>query len=261
MKRESTLRAAARGFSLVELLVVLTILLVIAAIAIPNYLSAMQRAREAGAIAFLRQVQTAQETYRIANHEYADTFAKLRPYLATQAALPGFPTNNPSGSPLCPGDARPLAWNCAGAGSQRHAARSRRDTPWTGQNTSGPKWNASRSGRYAPQWRRHSRRHDIHRFDRAISLHLSADSSLGARVAMCRRTAARPDHREVLLQRQLECHPFHRGRHSERIEPSNLSLPRQAKDQLPAPNLFPCLAWDEGCGLSMRLFYPASHTP
>lgn len=91
------MRTRARGYSFVELLVVLTILLVIAALAIPNYLSAMQRAREAGAIAFLRQVQTAQETYRIANHEYADTFAKLKPYLATQAALPAFPSNHPSG--------------------------------------------------------------------------------------------------------------------------------------------------------------------
>ena len=91
------MRTCARGYTLVELLVVLIILLVIAAIAIPSYLSAMQRAREAGAIAFLRQVQTAQETYRIANHEYADTFAKLKPYLATQAALPAFPARNPSG--------------------------------------------------------------------------------------------------------------------------------------------------------------------
>lgn len=91
------MRAHARGYSFVELLVVLTILLVIAAIAIPSYLSAMQRAREAGAVGFLRQVQTAQETYRIANHEYADTFAKLKPYLSTQAALPGLPADSPSG--------------------------------------------------------------------------------------------------------------------------------------------------------------------
>ena len=91
------MRAHARGYSFVELLVVLTILLVIAAIAIPSYLSAMQRAREAGAVGFLRQVQTAQETYRIANHEYADTFAKLKPYLATQAALPALPADSPSG--------------------------------------------------------------------------------------------------------------------------------------------------------------------
>jgi prepilin-type N-terminal cleavage/methylation domain-containing protein len=91
------MRTRARGYSFVELLVVLTILLVIAAIAIPNYLSALQRTHEAGAIAFLRQVQTAQETYRIANHEYADTFAKLKPYLATQAALPVFPSQHPSG--------------------------------------------------------------------------------------------------------------------------------------------------------------------
>lgn len=91
------MRTHARGYSFVELLVVLTILLVIAALAIPSYLSAMQRAREAGAIAFLRQVQTAQETYRIANHEYADTFAKLKPYLSTQAALPALPTDSRSG--------------------------------------------------------------------------------------------------------------------------------------------------------------------
>jgi hypothetical protein len=73
------MRGRARGFSFVELLVVLTTILVIAA------------------IAFLRQVQTAQETYRIANHEYADTFAKLKPYLSTQAALPALPADSLSG--------------------------------------------------------------------------------------------------------------------------------------------------------------------
>jgi prepilin-type N-terminal cleavage/methylation domain-containing protein len=97
MNREFTLRTEAQGFSFVELLVVVTIILVLAAIAIPNYLSALQRAHEAGAIAFLRQVQTAQETYRIANHEYADTFAKLRPYLSTQASLRVVPVNSLSG--------------------------------------------------------------------------------------------------------------------------------------------------------------------
>lgn len=82
------MRPRERGFSLVELLVVIGILLTISAIAIPSYMSAIQRAHEASAVAFLRQVQAAQETFRMANHEYAESFAKLAPYLSAGAFPP-----------------------------------------------------------------------------------------------------------------------------------------------------------------------------
>lgn len=52
-----------RGFSLIELLIVVAIILIIAAIAIPNLLRARMAANEASAVASLRTMNTALITY------------------------------------------------------------------------------------------------------------------------------------------------------------------------------------------------------
>ena len=52
-----------RGFSLLELLIVVAIILVIAVIVIPNLLKSRQTAHESAAVANLRSVATAQITY------------------------------------------------------------------------------------------------------------------------------------------------------------------------------------------------------
>jgi type IV pilus assembly protein PilA len=52
-----------RGFSLIELLIVVAIILIIAAIAIPNLLRARMAANEASAVSSLRTVNTAEVTF------------------------------------------------------------------------------------------------------------------------------------------------------------------------------------------------------
>jgi type IV pilus assembly protein PilA len=52
-----------KGFSLIELLIVVAIILIIAAIAIPNLLRARIAANESSAVASVRTVNTAQITY------------------------------------------------------------------------------------------------------------------------------------------------------------------------------------------------------
>jgi type IV pilus assembly protein PilA len=69
------------GFTLIELLIVVAIILVIAAIAIPNLIRSRQRANEASAVASVRSISTAQTNYVI-NYPtvgYADALAKLGP--------------------------------------------------------------------------------------------------------------------------------------------------------------------------------------
>jgi prepilin-type N-terminal cleavage/methylation domain-containing protein len=52
-----------KGFSLIELLIVVAIILIVAAIAIPNLLQARVAANEASAVASLRTINTAMITY------------------------------------------------------------------------------------------------------------------------------------------------------------------------------------------------------
>jgi type IV pilus assembly protein PilA len=53
-----------KGFSLIELLIVVAIILIIAAIAIPNLLRARMAANESSAVASIRTVTTAEITYQ-----------------------------------------------------------------------------------------------------------------------------------------------------------------------------------------------------
>jgi len=66
-----------RGFSLLELLIVVAIILIIATIAIPSLLHSRQTANESAAVATLRVVNTAQVTYASANSGIYTTISQL----------------------------------------------------------------------------------------------------------------------------------------------------------------------------------------
>ncbi|MCY4593700.1 MAG: prepilin-type N-terminal cleavage/methylation domain-containing protein [Bryobacterales bacterium] len=68
-----------RGFSLIELLIVIAIILIISAVAIPRIMSIKQMANQVAAIKSCETINTAQMQYFTQFHRYASTLAELGP--------------------------------------------------------------------------------------------------------------------------------------------------------------------------------------
>jgi prepilin-type N-terminal cleavage/methylation domain-containing protein len=82
-----------KGFSLIELLIVVAIILIIAAIAIPNLLRARMAANESSAVASIRTINTAMVTYN-------STYPTVG-YAGTLTALGGVAPCTPTSTSAC----------------------------------------------------------------------------------------------------------------------------------------------------------------
>lgn len=74
---KGSLRKGMAGFTLIELLVVVLIIGILAAVAMPQYNKAVEKSRATQALAILKSLYAAQETYYMANGSYATSFDEL----------------------------------------------------------------------------------------------------------------------------------------------------------------------------------------
>lgn len=65
-------RPSQRGFSLVELLIVVAIIGIIAALTVPNYISSRRAAEAASAVSSLRLIHSSETSYRTVSGRYGD---------------------------------------------------------------------------------------------------------------------------------------------------------------------------------------------
>ena len=66
-----------KGFTLIEIMIVVVIVALLAAVAWPSYNSRLSRGRQSVAIAALQATRLAQENYKAKNKHYADSISAL----------------------------------------------------------------------------------------------------------------------------------------------------------------------------------------
>ncbi len=85
-----TLNTRRGGFTLVEIMIVVAIIALLAAIAVPNFLRARKRTQATRALEDIRMIDSALDQYAIENNKAAQdpvTFEALRAYLKTGSNL------------------------------------------------------------------------------------------------------------------------------------------------------------------------------
>ncbi len=86
LERRIVIRPGARGFTLIEMMIVVVIISVLAAVALPAYFGSMRKSRRAEAVAELSAIQQAQERWRANNTSYSANFGTAGLNLRTSGA-------------------------------------------------------------------------------------------------------------------------------------------------------------------------------
>ena len=92
-----------RGFTLIELMIVVVIVAVIAAVALPTYFGSIRKSRRADAIAAVSQIQQGQERWRANDAAYTATLSNLNVATPTTSGYYALATTALTGNQTCPG--------------------------------------------------------------------------------------------------------------------------------------------------------------
>lgn len=93
MKRHFKQRQAAAGYTLIELLIVITIIGVLLGIAVVNFAGAPDQARKTSAEQEIRTIETALEMFRMHNAKYPSTEQGLKALVEKPADAKNWPEN------------------------------------------------------------------------------------------------------------------------------------------------------------------------
>lgn len=83
MLKAVAIRRARKGFTLVELAVVIVIIGVLAAFGVPRFINSVERSKAAEAFSYLAAVRSAQERYQSRQGTYADNISQIDIKFAT----------------------------------------------------------------------------------------------------------------------------------------------------------------------------------
>ena len=100
--RHVGVNARKRGFTLIEIMIVVAVIALLAAVAMPAYFDSIRKARRAEAVTAVSRIQQEQERWRANNPAYTSALSDLRITTPTSGGYYALATSPLTGNQTCP---------------------------------------------------------------------------------------------------------------------------------------------------------------